>query len=1017
MTNPSDMDDIQTPVAGVNTTAPSAERGTTPKEGASAVENRVDDPGLPKEAGNDLGGLLGTRTDGDVTVKRRDKTRMAGLFMAITKNMEDSLDEPKSDDTSTDKGKQPEVSPSVEKKRRLHDSGDDASSLVTINAPHPIALAKLQDGGYVLVFQRLDASTPIQGKSRNAQTVVPVKQEDPEVIEISKPDDDVNIAGKTTASEVKGGSSALKSSSSKNARHQLTLGTTRMKLGQTKSPAVPSGLMRLEKRLIAEAIAIWQLQQACLDLYPSATDSEEWAKTALTSARAGLMQDPNGAISRKDMDELLGKRGDAILLAIRNAEGDLLSKVLKAAATELPVVYQGIFTGAAPAIAWRVRHLLEEYRFIYYGNSYAVDTEENNFTDNPFLSKIMIAVISSVWKTSINSMEDSLFDPMPLGIIAVATCGIYAYLKHWWDGVESPTDAVQPGELEETYRDVMQNLETFEESKPEDCLAVQTQLTLRVRQYGSNENNMALSRCTVSVPYLYRFCDGTGLAAFQLIDALPWYNPLSGYNTTSSPPAQSLPTPAKASPKSMSHPARVSSGPSGWFKRARGTNTEPAPVPVPSTPSPVHSRSLKRTADQMAIEVEADDEAGEEDNYNPDEDSVASDSSEEVVYTGKGTRSRPANKPPAPLDKARTGVQRSNKGKPMKLEVRIHLTRRPKHKTPKPIKQEGPKASDTGANSVRTRLHGSASKVTNLTLHDPPPPKEPKAGGAYKLDLFSLEEQETIQDAKIMLRLQYFTINLYPPKAVADEFYETAVTIANRKAQERWEERMDAGDTRAINGTLRGLGKRHSRTLITHYGSWGRNLIKTVAQTVVRQCYSELFVPGLSESSRRKIVTILLHKQTCLFESYEVVDEDEGSVKRTGTFRHPAIKEIIAQGFFGNGTRGDGFRFPELFTAERQPDGLIAAAGTALCFAVGQYSTGKFKDSTFEMGTWKHEYEVILNTLKYYKTHRRVKYDALMQDLLHVATDALRASKGAAADAESELPENDIFISLDTDED
>ncbi|KZT54894.1 hypothetical protein CALCODRAFT_485210 [Calocera cornea HHB12733] len=475
-------------------------------------------------------------------------------------------------------------------------------------------------------------------------------------------------------------------------------------------------------------------------------------------------------------------------------------------------------------------------------------------------------------------------------------------------------------------------------------------------------------------------------------------------------PSQSLNVPAgnQTSPPHM-QPPRVSSGPVGWFKRQREADSIPIAPSPPHLPPP--SPSVSEPGDDME-EVEEDD-----DDYNPDSDSTSSAAS--VVYTGSGTRSRPAKLNTTSQVKPIDQKKKQPQSKQVKDKVKVEKAS--KSKVVKKQLQKGSRSTGKGkGRQAKPAPPSNPVPIQPSSIHEPPPPIQPTPGGSYKLEYFTREEQETIQEAKVLLRLQHFTINLYPDKSQKNAFFETAITIANKAAHQRWVRQVTEGNPRAINGSLLGVGLRHSKSLITHYGVWGRTLIKSVAQVVVKQCYPELWANGVTANKRRELVSILMHKNTCLYRSYRVQDLTRMKLKREGPFAHPALKEMIVQAFFGHRTKGDGHWFPELFTPERQPDGLIAAAGVALRFALSQYSTGTMVDSTFSMSSWEPHYKTILTSIQYMKGTEslRAEYDALMEDILRVATDVIAARRAEKAEAmEGNSDDNEMgFLSQDSDD-
>ncbi|KZT54893.1 hypothetical protein CALCODRAFT_547329 [Calocera cornea HHB12733] len=471
---------------------PNAQNTQTPLSPTAdkAVDTTPKLPETPEggRTGQDVQGLI-TETGAS-----RDKGRLSNLFTTISKNVQDSLTAVEAgvlEAGAVDLGKQAEKrmresqdveeEGSARKQRRLNEGYGEGSPVVTVGAKPPWGVAQLLDGRFVMVFERIVDSHIDPSEVRTLfKKPHGIKTEPVNVIDLLDDDEEEGTSAKNVTKHRRTitTTNAASSSSSTQKKGAASVHT---KPGQTAKPTPTNTKAKLEQRLIGDAIPVWQLQQACLQMFPSEKLAVQWAETALSSAVAGVTAN-GGESMMLAVTRLLRERRLEMLLEIRNHSGDLIDTVLKSAATEVPVAYQGIFTGDPGVIAWRVRHLLEDYHFIYEGNTYM---QSNSDLGTAFLSSVVVAVIGSAWKSAMNSMDDEIFDPMPLGIIAVATCGIWAYLKSWWDGLEKPGHVIDPVELEDTYHEVMDNLEGFELAKPEACLKMQKEVTRRVKGIGA----------------------------------------------------------------------------------------------------------------------------------------------------------------------------------------------------------------------------------------------------------------------------------------------------------------------------------------------------------------------------------------------------------------------------------------------------------------------------------------------------------------------------------------------------
>ncbi|KZT58972.1 hypothetical protein CALCODRAFT_507808 [Calocera cornea HHB12733] len=289
----------------------------------------------------------------------------------------------------------------------------------------------------------------------------------------------------------------------------------------------------------------------------------------------------------------------------------------------------------------------------------------------------------------------------------------------------------------------------------------------------------------------------------------------------------------------------------------------------------------------------------------------------------------------------------------------------------------------------------------------------PASGTNVTLSCFCIEQQKTIQDAKVLFRLQYYMIYLYAAKGQKDDFLDTAILLANRDAERRWAERIAKGDERAILGTLQGTARTLAEPLIAHYGQWGRTVLKSVAQSVVKQCYPVVTNFDITDRQRKASITVLLNDNTFLYRDVNVTP---GEVKRAWPFRHPAVKAMIIQTWFGRGKQGDGHLYPDLFLPEREPDGIIAAAGAALLFALRQYSTGRYVEATFDNRVFQPEYNGIRKAVEWYKRVHRDLYSDLLPDLLDIAIQTKAAQQVETVTApkeEAEDNEEDNFLAHD----
>ncbi|KZT52433.1 hypothetical protein CALCODRAFT_487132 [Calocera cornea HHB12733] len=466
------------------------------------------------------------------------------------------------------------------------------------------------------------------------------------------------------------------------------------------------------------------------------------------------------------------------------------------------------------------------------------------------------------------------------------------------------------------------------------------------------------------------------------------------------------------------NPPRTSSGPRGWFARKTAAATTPAgttpaattpaaPTPAAPTPAattatatiatattstattvspPLLSKPAPPKKPSKRVPVNAHDDFVPEDNEEGDDDDS------QVQYQGSSTRTRRLktySKKRAPKEDSRVKTEKATKRARTSTSVEVQ-----------------------NALEVDPQNH-------ILSIHNPPVPTLPKSG-SLKLKDFCEELRDTIQEAKILYRLQFATIDLYAADNVKADFMTTAVLLANRSAHARWEKRIERGDLRAINGTLQGTNLTLAQPLIAHYGPWFRTIIKTVAQNVVKQCYPELFALNMTPIQRQHEVARLLDENTYIYADV-FIHPSSGKVKRRLPFQHPAIREVIVRAWFASGKEGDGFVFPELFLPSREPDGVIAAAAVSLLFALKQYETGRFEPSEFSTSVYRPSYASLAWNLDWLKRKYTEEYKELLAHLLAVAVKTHQEQEAQQAAAISERREEDeghlLFLHMSDDED
>ncbi|KZT59444.1 hypothetical protein CALCODRAFT_481518 [Calocera cornea HHB12733] len=357
----------------------------------------------------------------------------------------------------------------------------------------PAGMAMLDDGSFVMVYERF-----------NPGTVVPaavVKSEPPEILILSSGDEDETSPPRKKAISSAGAGNSLKQTPSITARSTIlprstvypgsanTVGKSGVgsaslyghdiaHKGRAQHQAPK--LAQVEKTLLSLAIPLWKVQQGGLNLFPTKKESLEWAETALEAAVAEVVK-RGGTDAQKSVNELRENRELHILREISKHPSALLDSVIEAARAEIPIYLQNVFEGKAETVAWRVRRMLSKFNFIYDGYDWV--TDERTIPRGAFLSPVMVAVMSAVWKEGMEvcgPLFQDMFDKMPLRMIA-----IWIYLKSWWSGVGVPVeDVFKEIDVEKTYEAITNNILQFENDKPELCDEMQRNLTARVRAHG-----------------------------------------------------------------------------------------------------------------------------------------------------------------------------------------------------------------------------------------------------------------------------------------------------------------------------------------------------------------------------------------------------------------------------------------------------------------------------------------------------------------------------------------------------
>ncbi|KZT59445.1 hypothetical protein CALCODRAFT_481519 [Calocera cornea HHB12733] len=496
-------------------------------------------------------------------------------------------------------------------------------------------------------------------------------------------------------------------------------------------------------------------------------------------------------------------------------------------------------------------------------------------------------------------------------------------------------------------------------------------------RFGEPQHHVTFFTSSISIgPVPAPFPDG-GLRSGPVLQSQT--GPVAPAQTTTGT-ADSAPTP----------PPRTSSGARGWFARQKA-----AAVPVSTLLAPPPPKSsavqVKQTAKTRVSDGKKRVSDGNQD-YLPESGTEDVEELSDEGYQGSSTRSR--KRKPRHAKRSR--------------EPEVAIKREPARKKPRRTKT-----------TVSDDATPEAPTTTALSsIHDPPAAIPPEKGG-IKLQCFCPELKETIQEAKILFRLQFATINLYAEDNQREEFMATAILLANRSAHARWEKQIAGGDAAAIHGTLQGRNLTLAKPLISHYGPWFRTVIKSVAQTVVKQSFPELFDSHVTDQVRRAEVARLLDANSYLYGEISF-DPDTNEMIRSKPFQSPALRAVIMQAWFGNGVEGDGHVFPELFLPEREPDGVITAAAVALLFALKQYETGRFVASEFNQADYQPAYRTLGWNLDWLKRKRRPKYDEILPYLLAVAVkvhDAQTARKviEVQKDAEDDAQAEEEWLFLETD--
>ncbi|KZT50132.1 hypothetical protein CALCODRAFT_488934 [Calocera cornea HHB12733] len=392
------------------------------------------------------------------------------------------------------------------KRRRMHEGTESTS---TDSGLRVAGMGLLKDGTYALVYEKVTSAFRAKPSQKREPVDVDLyttdnddnpqfnggKQPAPQGKQSTVSNWDVSSKTKLSATmkdrRIESPPTVKKVSAGKQSSiHSSTsreTGTTGSTLVHAETKTAAPVISMLERRILREAIPLWQLYQACMELYPTQSQSERWAQSALDGAANRIIQE--GGESAKNVEKLLAKRKNPILREIESHSEELLSSIVKLASKEVPVCFQGVLRGGSDAIAWRVRRLLDKFNFIYDGYEWATDAR--TLKKAAFLSPCLIAVMSGIWKDAVEE-DVELFERMPLRVIAAASLGVWAFLKTWWTGdCTAFAEAFPTGELEKTYVTIVSHLEAFEERKPQVFEEMQREVSARVKRYGMVENTGA----------------------------------------------------------------------------------------------------------------------------------------------------------------------------------------------------------------------------------------------------------------------------------------------------------------------------------------------------------------------------------------------------------------------------------------------------------------------------------------------------------------------------------------------
>ncbi|KZT52432.1 hypothetical protein CALCODRAFT_531143 [Calocera cornea HHB12733] len=353
----------------------------------------------------------------------------------------------------------------------------------------PAGLAMLEDGSYVMVYDRTLPAVPIPPIVKSEPVEIEILSsggEEADVFSIPKktapaatprPKASSSSTSKTTAPGTR-----QTVSTTKDALPVVTATSTALGGRHTKKDRSEPDVSRLEQSILRLAIPFWKLHQGTLQLFPPHSEAVEWAETAMNAAVEQLVK-RGGTDAAKNIKRLQEKREQEILKEIRSHSDELLANIIDAAKAKVPVYMQHLFEGKATTVAWRVRRLLHDLNFIYDG--YDWEDDQRKIPKAAFLSPIMVAVMGVIWKRPMQlcgETEGAMFDKMPLHMIAVTCLGIWIYLKSWWTGV--PTDVsevLDEIDIPKVYERIVDHILKYENDTPDACEAMQRELTRRVR--------------------------------------------------------------------------------------------------------------------------------------------------------------------------------------------------------------------------------------------------------------------------------------------------------------------------------------------------------------------------------------------------------------------------------------------------------------------------------------------------------------------------------------------------------